>query len=113
MCSRSLVLRLLIGLVVLTSTPGLAELTEYTLHAAVGVERAHQHELDEANAPCDAGCPTGMFHTCRCGAVQLATASGSTRLERPPVIRSATWYAPISGRVEPAHAEPPFRPPTA
>lgn len=102
-------------LVILTSTPGLGELIEGVVHAAIesGDELDDHHEASRCDDSCpDGGCTEGFFHTCRCNAPTLALATSPSALCRPGeslATRAATEH---QGRVRPGHRTPPFRPPS-
>ena len=107
--------RWLAGLVILTSTPGLGELIEGVVHAAVesGDELDH-HEVDSCKDSCaTGGCTQGFFHTCRCNSPPVATPSVPHTFARPGA--SVVAHAPMTdhGGDRPGHRNPPFRPPSA
>ena len=105
---------LLAALVILTSTPGLGELIEGVVHAAIesGDELDH-HEVDSCKDSCaTGGCTQGFFHTCRCNAAPVAPTTAPDALARPG--ESVAARAPVTNRGgdRPAHRTPPFRPPS-
>ena len=106
--------RWLAALVILTSTPGLGELIEGVVHAAIesGDELDH-HEVDSCKDSCaTGGCTQGFFHTCRCNAAPVAPTTAPDALARPG--ESVAARAPVTNRGgdRPAHRTPPFRPPS-
>jgi len=107
--------RWLAVLVIMTSTPGLGELIEGVVHAAVedGDELDH-HEVDGCNDSCAAGgCTQGFFHTCRCNASPVVAPNVPHALSGPDESVAAGAAVTNLGEDRPAHRNPPFRPPSA
>lgn len=111
-------LRWLVALVVLTSTPGLSELVEGVVHAAVASDSEDaldvHHEVDDCGDPCSTGgCTQGFFHSCRCNAPAFAPTSTIAPLAAPLSHAATGAIADPMGTDLAAHREPPFRPPSA
>lgn len=105
--------RWLVALVVMTSTPGLGELVEGVVHAAIDDNGEMHHETDCSNSCDDRSCTQGLFHTCRCNASPLAPISVSAPLAGPAESLLTRFAVTPSGQDQPAHRMPPFRPPAA
>jgi hypothetical protein len=106
-------------LVILTSTPGLGELIEGVVHAAVesGDELDHHegdhHEAGGCDDSCpDGGCTEGFFHSCRCNAPAIALATAPPALRGPVESLATRAGTEHQGQVRPGHRTPPFRPPS-
>lgn len=109
--------RWLVALVVLTSTPGLSELVEGVVHAAVASDSDAldvHHEVDDCGDPCSTGgCTQGFFHSCRCNAPAFTSPSRIAPLAAPMSSACAHGLTAPAGQDLAAHREPPFRPPSA
>ena len=106
--------RWLVALVLVTSTPGIAELTEAVVHAAVDDgDVLDGHEADDCGDACGSeGCKTGLFHTCRCNASLLVPPVLAQALPLPHEAPAAlAFWMPPTG-IRPGHRAPPFRPPS-
>lgn len=104
--------RWLVALVLVSTTPGIAELAEAVVHAAIDDgDVLDGHEADCGDACGSQGCTTGLFHTCRCNAAVLAPPVLAQALPLPheaPATRA--FWMPASD-TRPGHRSPPFRPP--
>lgn len=106
--------RWLVALVVMTSTPGLAELVEGVVHMAIDDHGDSHHETDTCADGCEErGCTQGLFHTCRCNASPLAPISVALMLPTPTESSIERIALTPAGQDQPAHRSPPFRPPSA
>ena len=106
--------RWLAALVILTSTPGLGELIEGVVHAAIeSGDVLDHHEVDSCNDSCTTGnCTQGFFHTCRCNASAIATPSVPHALSGPDESVAVRPLVTDRGEDRPGHSTPPFRPPS-
>ncbi|MFO0745729.1 MAG: hypothetical protein U1F43_08650 [Myxococcota bacterium] len=112
----STILRILALLVVLTTTPGVSDLVESTVHSVVaGADGATHHGpcSDEAGAPCSPGCTHGLFHTCHCAQPPYAPAPDSGALTGPSVVSVTPAPAAVNGGPRRGHPSPLFKPPSA
>ncbi len=108
-------LRWLVALVLVMGTPGLGELVESVVHAAVDASDVldTHHETDDCEDACDSeGCAAGFFHTCRCNAPTIVPLTRPRGLAAPSETTELRGFAAPSGRARPAHRAPPFRPPS-
>lgn len=106
-------------LVILTSTPGLGELIEGVVHAAVesgeglGHHEGDHHEAGGCEDWCpDGGCMEGFFHSCRCNAPALALTAAPPPLRGPGASIATCPETEHQGQVRVGHRTPPFRPPS-
>lgn len=106
--------RWLAALVILTSTPGIGELIEGVVHAAIeSDDQLDHHEVDSCKDSCaTGGCTQGFFHTCRCNTPPVATPSGPHALSGPAESVAARPLITDRGEDRPGHRTPPFRPPS-
>jgi len=105
----------LVALVVLTSTPGLSEMLEGAVHAAVsGHDQLDEHhEADDCDDDCGSeDCTSGFFHTCRCNAPTIPPLTVPPALPIPLAAVLLRSTLALAGDVLPAHRTPLFRPPS-
>lgn len=112
--------RWFVVLLVLTTTPGVGELVEGVVHAAIeagdgsDTQGLDHHAANDCDDFCpDEGCMKGFFHSCRCNAPPLALSTAPPALRGPSESTGSNAILEQLGEDLPGHYPPPFRPPSA